>query len=154
MNIELPQFRAELEVEHFEGQAKKHLDIYVNMGLIQKIGNSYYGVGFLTIDMYLQIEDTMNKIHMDYRVKEETLSIKMPERNLFMSLDIKKGIGGDKISENEILVWNGDMMNCSILSLNDDGSINDYEIDLDNNNFDEIEVVGIQQNISCKNEKE
>ena len=145
MPLELPKFRAELDIEHLRGQSREHIDIYANVGILQKVDNKYYGTGFLTIDNKLQIKDTINHMPIQCDIKEETLSIKMPERNLYMSLDVGTGKGGDKISNNEVLVWNGEMMNCSVLSLNSDGSINDYRIGLYNCDFDKIEVVGIMQ---------
>ena len=92
-------------------------------------------------------EDFKEVIISDYGIKHQidpsTLSIQMPKRNFFMSLDIKTGKGGDKVGENDVLVWNGDMMNCSILELREDGSIYDYRIDLDNSDFDRLIPLGI-----------
>lgn len=92
---ELPQFRAELDIDNFEVLAKKYINIYVKNGTLINENGKYYGIGFLTIDKELQIKDTINNTHISYPIKEETLSIKMPERNLFMSLDVESGKGGD-----------------------------------------------------------
>ena len=91
------------------------------------------------------IDGEININSICYEVDESTLAIQLPERNFFISLDVKTGKGGDKISDDQVLIWNGEMMNCSILSLYPDGSIEDYKIDLDNSDFDEMEAIGIQK---------
>lgn len=92
----------------------------------------YHKIDFsTTCDMVAEIDPT-------------TLAIQTGKRKMFMSLDIKTGKGGDKISDNKVLVWNDEMMNCSILEIMNNGVI-EYEISLDNCDFDKMEVIGIQE---------
>lgn len=79
-----------------------------------------------------------------FRIDISTIAIQMGKRKLFMSLDIKTGKGGDKISDSEVLVWNDEMMNCSILEIINNGA-NEYEFSLDNCDFDKMQVIGIQK---------
>lgn len=74
-----------------------------------------------------------------------TIAIQIGKRKLFMSLDIKAGKGGDKISDSEVLVWNDEMMNCSILEIDGLVGLCEYEINLDNCDFDKMQVIGIQK---------
>lgn len=80
-----------------------------------------------------------------HHIDSTTLAIQIGKRKLFMSLDVKTGKGGDKISDNEVLVWNDEMMNCSILEIDELVGLHEYEINLDNLDFDKMIVIGIQQ---------
>lgn len=77
-----------------------------------------------------------------YEIEPDTLSIRIGKRKMFMSLDIENGKGGDKVGEKRVLVWNEEMLNCSVL--NTENGDKDYEISLDNSDFDNMTVIGIQ----------
>lgn len=128
----LPIYRAEKidSDEYVEGYYASAYDIH------------HYIIDHLGVDTKT---NTVYSMSTDlYKIDPTTLAIQMGKRKLFMSLDIETGKGGDKISDNEVLVWNDGMMNCSVLKIMDNGAI-EYEISLDNCDFDKMEVIGIQQ---------
>lgn len=108
------------------------------------IDGVYYAIGSY-IETECDCPCIITKETEQFEIKESTLAIKMPESIFYMALDAKGGKGGDLVGNNKILIWNGEMMNCSLLELEEDGSIFDYEIDLDNCDFENMEVLGIQK---------
>lgn len=119
------------------------------------ISGVWYAIGDILEDKYISIPESENVYFPDepkvllvlkaIEIDPTTLAIKMPERDFFMSLDIETGKGGDLLKDNEVLAWNGEMMNCSVIQFSNEGKREDYIIDLDNNDFDRLEVIGIQK---------
>ena len=95
-----------------------------------------------------------NKAHfityesLEWEIDPTTIAVKIGERNLFMSLDIKTGKGGDiikrkpNLSNDCVLAWNDEILSCCILVI--EKSLNVWDI-IDFTNFDinELEIIGI-----------
>lgn len=127
------------------------MESYIPIYRAERIDGKGYVKGFLikkTYDnnkvRYFLLEDKHKEIAMTYEIKPETHAVRLGKRNLFMSLDIKTGKGGDKIADNKVLIWNDEMMSCSILEIMNNGT-SEYEISLDNSDFDRMTVIGVQQ---------